>query len=238
MTRTTHLVLGLIFLLGASPLLAQDGAVRSISVSGTAETKTAPDLIVWRVNLSDANKDLATAKAQSDVKVRSVLALREKLDIEEGDLETGHVSVNREYERDQRGQRGDFKHFVFSRSVTIRQRDLERFDEFLDALVSSAEMEVSFSFESSRIHQVRSETRLRAVAAAKDKAAAMVAAVGAKLGRVLTLNEHQQGDQWRRPMSNNISVFDGTPSVDVASETFVPGAIVVRITVYASFEIE
>jgi hypothetical protein len=238
MTRATNLVLGLVFILAAPPLVAQDGAGRSISVSGTAETKTAPDLIVWRVNLSDADKNLTTAKVQSDTKVRSVLALRVKLGIGEGDLETGHVSVRREYERDQHGQRGDFKHFVVSRSVTIRQRDLKRFDEILDALVSSAEMEVDFSFESSRIHEVRTETRLRAVRAAKDKAAAMVEAVGAELGRVLTLNEHRQGDQWRSRMSNNLSFVDSTPSVDVASETFLPGAIVERITVYASFEIK
>ena len=33
-------------------------------------------------------------------------------------LKTGHVSVSRENEGDQFGQRGDFKHFEVSRSVT------------------------------------------------------------------------------------------------------------------------
>ncbi len=97
-------------------------------------------------------------------------------------METGHVSIRREYERGQYGYRGAFRHFVVSRSVTVRQRDLERFDEYLDALVSCAEMEVDFSFESSRIHAVRAETRLKAVMAARDKAAAMAGIVGAKLG--------------------------------------------------------
>ncbi|MDP6357972.1 MAG: SIMPL domain-containing protein, partial [Planctomycetota bacterium] len=91
------------------------GTVRSISVTGTVETKTAPDLIVWRVSLTDTGKDLRAAKATNDEKVRSVIALREKLGIEEGDLETGHLSIRREYERGQHGYRKQFRHFVITR---------------------------------------------------------------------------------------------------------------------------
>lgn len=227
-----------VFMLAGGLLCAQEPSVRSVSVSGTAETKTAPDHIVWHLSLTDTDKAVLTAKTSSDSKVKSVLALREKLEIAEGDMETGHVSVSREYERDQHGRRTDFKHFVVSRGITIRQRDLKRFDEYLDALVSSAEMEVSFSFESSRIHEVRAETRLRAVKAARDKAVAMAAAAGAGIGRVLTINEHPQTGGWQSPLANNAIVVNSVPSVDVASDRFIPGAIRERVTVYATFELE
>jgi uncharacterized protein YggE len=211
--------------------------VRSISVSGTVETKTAPDRIVWRISLTDTNVSLLDAKKANDKSIRAVIALREKLGIEEGDLETGQMSVRREYERDQRGERGAFKHFVVTRSATMVQRDLKRFDEFLDALVSSAEMEVNFSFESSRIHEVRADTRLKALAAAKDKAEAMAKAVGAKLGRAIAINEHPQNDPGRNPFSNSAYV-QSIPAADLATDRFVPGAINVQVTVYATFELE
>jgi len=220
-----------------SVILAADETVRSISVSGTVQTKTAPDLIVWRISLTDTDKNLHTAKTANDESVKAVLALRNKLDVAEGDLETGTVRIQREYERGERGQRGAFKHFAVHRSITIRQRELNRFDEYLDSLVASAEMEVDFSFESSKIHDVRADTRLKALTTAKKKAQAMAEAVGAKLGKVLAINEHPENRSSGSPWSNSISV-QSTPSADSVSETFVPGAISVSITVYAVFELE
>ena len=237
MVRTVSVVLGSILTLGNVAVAGEEKPIRSISVSGTVETKTAPDRIVWRISLTDTNKNLREAKKTNDEKVKAVVALREKLGIAEGDLETGHVNVRREYERSQHGYRGDFKHFVVTRSVTIRQCDLKRFDEFLDALVSSAEMEVGFSPESSRLHEVRAETRLKALQAARDKAAAMARVVDAKLGPVLTVNEHPPGRRWSSPASN-VAYFHSKPPVDLATEKFVPGAIDVRVTVYATFALE
>ncbi len=227
---------GLVVSFGSS-LWAADETVRSVSVSGTVQTKIAPDLIVWRVNLTDTDKDLRAAKAANDESVKAVLALRKTLGIAEGDLETGQVLIQREYERDERGQRGAFKHFAVHRSITVRQRELNRFDEYLDSLVASSEMEVDFSFESSKIHEVRAETRLKALTAAKDKAQAMAEVVGAKLGKVLTINEHADNQSLASPWSNSIAI-QSVPSVDAASETFVPGAISVSVTVYAVFELE
>ena len=167
----------------------EEKAVRSISVSGTVVTKTAPDQVVWSISLSDAAKAMRKAKTANDEKVKAVVALRGKLGIGDGDLETGQINIRREYERGQHGSRGAFKHYAVSRGVTIRQRDLKRFDEFLDALVASTEMEVSFAFETSRIHDVRAETRLEALKVARNKAADLAEVVGAKLGRVLTIEE-------------------------------------------------
>lgn len=236
MRRNLSVALAFVIALGGVAL-GQNGPARTISVSGTVEAKTAPDRIVWRISLRDTDQNLREAKNRNDEKAKAVVALREKLGIGKGDLETGHVSVRREYERDQHGRQGDFKHFVVSRSVTIRQRDLKRFDEFLDSFVSSAEMEVYFNFESSRIHEVRAETRLKAMQAAKDKAEAMARAVGAKRGRVLTINEHAPGQRWQSPGSN-MGYVHSTPPVDLATDTFVPGAVDVRVTVYVTFELQ
>ncbi len=236
MKRMVFLALGLVLSLG-SLVGAADETVRSVSVSGTVQTKIAPDQVVWRISLTDTDKDLRAAKLANDENVKAVLALRSKLGIAEGNLETGQMSIQREYERGEHGQRGAFKHFAVRRSITIRQRELRRFDEYLDSLVASADMEVDFSFESSKIHDVRAETRLQALVAAKSKAQAMAEVVGAKLGKVLTINEHAENRGFGNPLSNSIS-FQSMPSADAASDTFVPGAISVSMTVYAVFELE
>ena len=212
-------------------------SARIISVAGTAETKTAPDQVVWAITLSDFDTDMRKAKRSNDAKVTAVLDLRRDLDINDQDIETGQLSIRREHERGKYGERGAFRHYVVSRTVTIRQRDLSRFDEYLDELVASSEMEVGFSFESSRIHDIRAATRLKALAVAKEKAAAMAQAVGASLGRVLTIHERSPDQPFSSPLSNT-SFTQGPPPVDVASDRFVPGAIRVQISVYTTFELQ
>jgi uncharacterized protein YggE len=236
MRFTAIVALGLALSLASVPSAA-DETIRSVSVSGTVQTKTAPDQIVWRISLTDTDKNLHAAKRANDENMKAVLALRDKLSIADEDLETGQVRIQREYERGQHGQRGAFKHFAVYRSITIRQRELNRFDEYLESLVASADMEVDFSFESSKIHDVRAETRLKALLEAKKKAEAMAEVVGATLGKVLTINEHAENRGFGSPFSNSIAI-QSMPSVDLASDTFVPGAISVSITVYAVFELK
>jgi uncharacterized protein YggE len=219
-------------------VLADEAApVRQISVAGTVETKTAPDQVLWQISLREADKNLQEAKRRSDEKTRAVLALGSKLGLGEGDLETSHLGVYREYERTQHGERGDFKHFAVSRSITIRQRDLKRFDDFLGQLLASTDMEVSYNLESSRANEVRAQARLQALKVAREKAAAMAAALGASLGPVLKIEEHIPREPWQGYASNSM-VVESAPAVDQRSETFVPGALTLRVTVHVTFALK
>ena len=216
---------------------------RTISVTGTVATKTIPDPAVWSINLTETDKNLERAKERNDQRMQRVLDLRQELGLKEGDAETGHLNISREYERDEKGNQGAFKHFIVRRYVTLRQRDLKRFDEFLKKLLSDNEMEVGFTLESSRQAEVRAETRLKAVRAARDKAAAMADALGAKLGMPLTIDEHPTGAGRHGygqpfPMNNAYMVDLGGPALaDVSGGTFAPGAIEERVTIYVTFEL-
>ena len=238
--RTLVLFFASVVIVTAASYGQKSSPTRAISVTGTVETKVTPDLIVWSISLTDTDPDMREAKRRSDEKIEAVLALREPLGIAREDIATGTLSIRREYERDERGNRGEFKHFVVNRHVTIRQRDLNRLDEFLDAFVASAEMDVHFNYESTKIHDVRADTRLEALKIARQKAQAMAVAVNARLGKVLTIDEHS-GDR-PNPFTNNAimeqsTITRNTPGVDESSERFIPGAIHVRMTVYVTFEL-
>ena len=224
-----------------SSLLADESyPIRTISVTGTAVMKTTPDLIRWRIQVTDNDMDLPRAKRSNDRKIEGILGLRGELDIAEGDLETGPVSVRRVYKRDEEGKRTDeFDYFQVRRSVIIRQRDLKRFDEFLEKLVATAEMEVNFNFESSRRHELRAETRLKAMQIAKDKAQKMAEVVDAARGKAITVDEYPPFGRPRSFGGNNL-YFDprSDPVADIASGTSAPGAIEVKVTVYVTFELQ
>lgn len=62
--------------------------LRTISVSGTAITRTSPDVIVWTLQISDSDKNMLVAKRSNDERVKAILGLRKDLGLKEGDLET------------------------------------------------------------------------------------------------------------------------------------------------------
>ena len=71
------------------------------------------------------------------------------------------------------------------------------------------------------------------------KATALAEVVGAKVGRVLTINEHPQVDTRQGSiLSNSAFIQSRPPEADLASDRFVPGAITVEMIVYATFELE
>ena len=244
MKTTSRILLLAVLAVGvAAGTLAADEPARTISVSGTAVTRTVPDTIVWRISLSETDKVLVDAKNRSDEKMKRVLDLVNELDVPAEDVQTGRLRISREYDRDERGNNLDFKHFAVNRSVTFKQRDLERFDEFLTRLVGAADIEASFNFESSQFHELRADTRLKALRVAKEKAESMCAVLDDKLGKVLTIDEHPRTgpDPWGMGGMGGNVVFSYRPEpaeVDVSGGTFAPGAIEIKVTVYATFEID
>lgn len=217
-------------------------ARRTISVSGTAVSRAAPDLIVWHFQVSDFDKDMLAAKRRNDERLKAILGLRKELGIQENDMETGQVSIHRIYEQDQQGRTGEFKHFQISRTVLVREHDFNRYDEFLEEFVAKAAPEFVVEFQSTRIQEVRAETRLKALQAAREKAAALAKVVGARLGEVLRVDEHwpttaSQGGGGGGGFGGAYD-FGAQLEPDVPQRTLLPSDLEVRITIFATFELK
>ena len=232
------LLLGCLLSLGAASAEEVKLSPRHVSVTGTSVARVQPDIVVWHVSIRRANKDLAKAQAECDETVKKVLSLRTELKLKPEDAQTGYMSVQKIYDRDAAGNQTSFRHFLVDRSVTLRQRDTSRFDDVLARLVAAADVEVSYSLESSEYHALRAKTRLEAVKAARDKATAMTELLGAKLGRVLRIAEPQEN--WGSSYLSNNSAFAAPRQAepDEAPGTFAPGAIEVKVSIEVAFEIE
>ncbi len=235
------ILIGTLFVVPVAAASAGEEAERKVTVTGTVVTMTVPDVITWSLATTDFDRNLLKAKEQSDKKLQAILGLKNDLGIKDEDLQTGQVSIQKVYERNREGNQGNFKHFAVTRAVSIKQRDLKRFDEYLTKLVTVAEVDLNFSFESSRLVELRKQTRLQALTAAKEKAEAMTKALGAKVGKVLTIEEDPEAAQWisSSHMENQIDIdAAGRRASDLTSGTFAPGSIEVRVAVRVAFAIE
>ena len=165
---------------------------RHVAVTGTSVARVQPDTVVWQINIRRTNKELAKAQSECDEGVKKILALRTELKLKPEEAQTGYLSVQKIYDRDQAGNQTSFRHFQVERSITLRQRDTSRFDAVLAGLVAASDVEVSYSLESSEYHELRAKIRLEAVKAARKKATEMTELLGGKLGRVLRIAEPQE----------------------------------------------
>ena len=228
-------LLTLAFICGSSPATADESAsLRTISVTGTATTRTTPDTVVWDITTTASHLKLVSAKEQSDKQMQAILSTARKLGVEPNDLQTGFLAVRKEYKEDQYGNWGDFKGFLVTRQITIKERDTSRFDEFLTSLIKSSDMEVHYTLESSRLQEIQADTRLKSVVLAQKKASAMAGALGAEIGEVLTVTEAPQHSYGT--ISANAGFLDDVGGGGTG--TFAPGSIEVQVTVGVVFELK
>jgi len=248
----THLRISLATLLVlaiAVPVLAQPGFVavsanadpsRLITVTGTSMTPIDADIMVWTITSTDRNRELGAAKANNDRKIEGILEQVKQLDVKPEDVQSGSLRVNKRYKNEHRNaplNPLEIWYYEVVRSVTVRVEGLERFDDFLEALISLDDVEVQFQLDSSNILEARFDNRLEAVRMAKKKAVAMLAELGAELGPVRTVRE--QAQNLYVPMqvqtANTFVTYDGGGGE--VSGTLSPGTIEVKTTVEVVFEI-
>ena len=222
--------------------------VHSINVTGTAVTRVAPDIASWNITVWDQG-ELSEARARNEKKTQAVLDVIRRLGVAPEDVQTSYMYVEQQYDQEMMPRRISIG-WVVSRNITCKQRDLARFDEFIDQLLDMADVDVRYALETSRYHELRKETRLNALRLAKEKADAMCSAVGATLGSVISIQEQQPALPWaeRAGISNGpfvasnaafVESAPGGPAQDEVAEksTMAPGVIEINESVNVSFEI-
>ena len=229
------------------PTASTPETVHSINVTGTAVTRVAPDIVSWNITVWDQG-ELSEAKTRNEEKTQAVLDVIRQLGVAPEDVQTSYMYVEQQYDQKMQPRRISIG-WVVSRNITCKQRDLARFDEFINQLLDMADVDVRYALESSRYHELRKETRLNALCLAKEKAEAMCSTVGAALGGVISIQEQQPAPYWAgRPgigngsvMTSNAAFMESAPAPaqdEVAEKsTMAPGVIEISESVNATFEI-
>ena len=116
-----HVLFVLLLSCGAAAAEEIKLSPRHVAVTGTSVARVQPDTVVWQINIRRMNKELAKAQSECDEGVKKVLALRTELKLKPEEAQTGYLSVQKIYDRDQAGNQTSFRHFQVERSITLRQ---------------------------------------------------------------------------------------------------------------------
>ncbi|KRA17042.1 SIMPL domain-containing protein [Lysobacter sp. Root604] len=244
----------------ASPLLpaaAQAASVapaRTVSVSGSAEIKVAPDEILLNVGVETRNVELAPAKRLNDERVAAALAFLARNGVPSKDVQTDFISIEPQYEYDDSRDRAAQERsrvvpvvYIVRKSIGIRLTRTDHFETILAGLLDNGVQHIhGIEFRTSQLRKHRDAARALAVQAAKEKADALTTGLGARRGPVQSVSESYSGGWWRSgaswgggqgQMMQNVSQSNGGgESADGA--TLSVGQISVTASVDVSFAIE
>lgn len=224
----------------------------SVTVTGTAEVMVVPDEVVFSLDVTKTDKDLQVAKRNNDEVVVKVLELTRRFLVEPQNVKTDSISVEMIYQsvRDPKkkiyDEDGDeigtkiFKGYEVSKTVTVRLKEILRFEEFFSEVLKTGVTEVeSVKFETSKLRENKDKARDLAMKAAKEKATALAASINQTIGKAIKITEGSTGNQnyYSSNFSNNVSsnITAETSSFSESVATFAPGAIKVEAQVTVVF---
>jgi len=251
-------LLSLLLIVFCLPLSAQDeeeannNRARTISTSGSAEVRVVPSRVVLTFGVETFNPELAVAKRENDVKASGVLALAKEIGVAPKDVQTDYIFVAPIYENyDER--RSKFLHYLVRKTVVVLLRDTTKFENILSgALERGATHVLRVRFEVDDLKKHRDKARSDAIKAARDKAQALAGDLGAKLGRVMNIQEYGSSDgtlnyggSWQESYYGNgggvgsqVSSQSDSPVSPTVGDALALGQMRISAQINVSFELQ
>jgi uncharacterized protein YggE len=216
---------------------------RLINVSGSAEIKVVPDEVNLSVAVETHNESLDLARQDNDERVAKAIAFLTQNGVNAKDIRTDYISIEPVYVRASRGEAlppMKAGYYNVRKGIGVRVTDVRGFDALYAGLVDSGVNVVSgVDFRTSELRKYKDQARSMAIRAARDKAEAMAAELGVKVGRPWSINVNDWSGIGYRVAANSQAFAQAAASAGGdEGPSFSAGEISVTANVSVSFLIE
>ena len=217
---------------------------RTISVTGDADVRVAPDEVIITLGIETFDKELEIAKIENDERVSHVLALADDYDIEPRHIQTDHVSINPKYAN---YSDGIITGFYVRKSIVITLRDIDKFEDLITSALDKGVNRIQgIQFRTTELRKYKDEARSLAIEAAKEKATALAGELEQEIDKPLAISETQTGwrsgyswwwgSYWGSSIAQNVIQEVGSGSLS-SDGTLAPGQITINAKVSVTFEL-
>ncbi|MGB0907874.1 MAG: SIMPL domain-containing protein [Maricaulaceae bacterium] len=224
----------------AARLLAPKPPVPSpgqMNISATGVSYQVPEHATISAGVVTEALTAQEAMKENSAKMSAILGALKAAGVEERHIQTSQLALSPQY-----GYRDDnnvrlIKAYEARNTVSARSSDLTKVGQVIDAFIANGANNIEgVEFGITNSQAAKSEARTMAVKEARRKAEEMAGAAGAKLGRILSMNEntHSYG-MAQAQMANvmhNMDVGGGE-----SSDTISSGEQRISVTVNISFEV-
>ncbi len=170
-----------------------------ISVSGTGEATSVPDIATFSFTVSEDAKNVADAQKSVTAKTDTITAALKELGIEEKDIKTTDYNVNPKYVYQQascvNGYCGPGRQiadgYTVSNTISVKVRNTENSGKALSIAGEKGAMNVSgLSLTLDDPSEPENEARLKAIDNAREKAEVLADRLGVDLVRIVSYYEN------------------------------------------------
>jgi uncharacterized protein len=228
---------------------------RSISISGTAEQRIAPDRATLVFKVTTRSKRPSEAQLENEQLSARVIAAIKEAGAETKEINPGGLDITQETVREQnplipiqdRESSIDVTYFAVSSEVTVVTNNLGNVGKMVRGAFDGGATTGSVQFSSTKMRKLADDARAAAMKAAVQKADALIEVAGAKRGEVISINlddyrydPYRYGGTDRRVINNaqnSAAAADIPDTPSEMSDQFGGGMITVSATVSAVFAI-
>lgn len=166
---------------------------RTVAVSGHGEIEVEPDIAVVEMGIYVFDRDLLKAKQETDGKITSVLGVYKKLGIKLEDVRTTEMNAKPKYK--QRNDDWEFVGYEITRSVRVTVRQMTQLNDVLKkSIEAGANRLEEISLSSSKGEELKDQALTQAIENAKRRATRLANGFGAKVGKVITIEDGRHSD--------------------------------------------
>ena len=217
----------LLILLITSIMIAQNSPQPTVDVTGEGIILVIPDEVTVNVRVENTGKVVKELKAKNDRIVNEVLIAIKRMGIDDKDVQTEYVRLNKSYEYNTKTY-----NYSANQSVSIKLRDLNKYENLMDELMESGINRIDgISFSSSNKTNLESQARKKAMEDAKIKAQEYVGVLGQSIGKAVSISE-LRGSNVPSPIYRGMTVAADSSG---GSQTLAPGEMEIRVNVNVRF---
>lgn len=165
---------------------------RTISVTGDAEVRTAPNEVLIHLGVESHGKELEKARKENDDRIKKIIAAAKSSGVDQKRIATDEVSIEPHYDSNRSWSSGRpaLDGYTVRRSVQVTLREVAKFDAVLTAVLEAGANVVNgVHFTTTELRKYRDQARAMAMKAAQEKAIALAAEMGMRPGKPRTIHE-------------------------------------------------
>ncbi|HUX35859.1 MAG TPA: SIMPL domain-containing protein [Candidatus Paceibacterota bacterium] len=210
---------------------------RTLVVSGEGKTTVSPDIAEVSFSVVSQGTNPQNLAAANNDKMTAVINNIKSNGVDAKDITTTSYNLQPNYSYDKNTGRSYIYNYTLTQTVSVKIRDLSKVADVIGGVVPLGVNQMgSVSFQIDDPEKVIGQAREDAYNQAKEKAQAIAAASGVKLGRIISINEYQNTPM---PYYKNVSALGmGGAASQVSVPSIEPGSQELTLNVSVTYSLE
>lgn len=227
------MTLAIVALFSLSAFAQQADLRKKISVSGNAEMEVTPDIIYLSISLKEYFKDNNNKKRIDITDLENQLYSA----VQKAGIPKENLMVNNISSYNYATEKKKNPDFLASKQYRLKVTDLNKWNQLISSVDAKGIAYTNIEgYEYSKIEELKKELKIKALQAAKAKAAYMVEAIGEKLGGVIDIQE-VNNEYYPQPVYRTMAMKEVSASADMAAPELDFKKIKLNYTMNTIFEI-